>query len=631
MIRTRREMKKYALSVCIPMLEKAAERRLSHRPCEVVDTVGYIPTRLEEMFRPFWGIAPILREEELFLMVRGKRIAVGDWLREVLVTATDPQSEYYWNSHREYVGAHMFDFQNMTEVAGLLVGCFFARERTWDKMSEQEQKQVADYIIASCTTQCEHIAGNNHIWFPLLCLLVLRKFGFDHPENDRWFAEGLSKLDEMYIGDGWYSDGAFGRIDYYEAWSMHSYPLLWCLIEDESYPDYAVRRKLYLERTAAFLRDYIHFFDNNGAYPPFGRSLSYRFAASCVFPLAVLAGVELDPALAGEITCRNVSYFAENCLLGEDHILPPGYLYNAPALIDNYTSSGGPYWAAKTFLCLLLPDGHPFWQGGSLPIDKEAYCIKPSDVRLNFAVSGDKHSGVTVYNNHFQYYQNGRYCNPFNDMAAYYNKFCYNSRAGFAVSTRDCTASDNMISLLTPEGSMTSHRWGFSDLGCIGDIMVSEHTPFANDPETVIRTYLLPLSGSLHLRVHRVTLSREYAIREGGFSLGLWDDHRESGSRDGAFFLQDRTHISLLSAQASVPIRYDVKRPQPGMHLLAPFAAYPAYSTTPLPAGCYRFAVVLGICERNAPYQLPEITIQENGVSVTYNGIRYTVPEGWNI
>ncbi len=627
MIYTRQEMKKYALSVCLPMLEKAAERRLSHRPCEVVDTVGYIPTHLEEMFRPFWGITPILREEELYLTVRGKRLTVGEWLREVLVSATDPQSTYYWNTNRDHAGAYMFDFQNMTEVAGLLVGCFFARERTWDVMSEKEQKQVADYIISSCATQCERIPGNNHIWFPLLCLLVLRKFGFDHPDNDRWFAEGLSKLDGMYIGGGWYSDGAFGRIDYYEAWSMHSYPLLWCLIEDESCPDYAARRKLYLERTTEFLRDYIYFFDINGAHPPFGRSLSYRFAASCVFPLAVLAGAEIDPALAGEITRRNVSYFADHCLLGEDNILPPGYLYNAPALIASYTSSGGPYWAAKTFLCLLLPEDHPFWQGSTLPIDKEAYCIKPSDVRLNFAVSGDRHSGVTVYNNHFQCYQNGRYCNAFNDMASCYHKFCYNSRAGFALATRDCTASDNMISLLTRDGSMTSHRWGFTDLGCRDGWMVSEQIPFANDPETVIRTYLLPLEGSLHVRVHRVTLSREYAIREGGFSLGLWDDYRESKHQDDVFLLWNRTHVSILSAHASVPFCYGVERPQPGMHLLAPYAVYPAYSTALLSEGTYWFAATFGICDRDMLYRLPDITLQEDGVYVEYNGIRYTVSE----
>ncbi len=625
MIHTREEMKRYALSVCVPMLELAAERRLSGEACEVVDTVGYIPTQLEEAFRPFWGIAPILKEENVHLNIRGQQVPIGQWLRQVLVTGTDPESEYYWDSDRVAVGEYMFDFQNLTEIAGLLVGCFFAKEQTWDCMTPQEQRQVADYIGTRCQSQCAHVAGNNHIWFPLFCLLVLRKFGFEYEGTDRFLAEGLEKLDTMYVGGGWYSDGLFGRIDYYEAWSMHSYPLLWCLIEDESCPGYARRRALYLRRTEEFLQDYVKFFDADGAHPPFGRSLAYRFAASCVFPLAVLAGANVDPALAGEITCRNVTYFANASHVAPNGILTPGYLYNAPGLIDNYTSSGGPYWAAKTFLCLMLPEEHPFWRGAALPIEGEAYIEKPKDARLNFAFAGDLASGVTVYNNHFQYYQDGRYYNPFNDMAAYYNKFCYNSRSGFAVSTRDNTAGDNMISLFTREGSMTSHRWGFTDLGADGDAMVSCHAPFANDPDTTITTWLLPLQGSLHVRVHRVRLSREYGIREGGFSLGIWDDFRAREQAGDTYSIRDRKHVSVLKAMGTVKFAYSEKKLQPGLHLLAPFGVYPAYETEILPAGEYVFASVFGVFDLERVPRLPEIALHDHAVTVNFDGRKQVI------
>ena len=616
MLKTRKDVENYALRICVPMLEAAAERRLSRRPAEVVDTIGYVPTLLEELFRPFWGITPILRDGgRIYLRIRGERVELGDWLREVLITGTDPDSEFSWDVNREYVGEHSFHFQNITELAGLLVGMYFAREATWERLKPDEQQRVADWSYAASEKLCIKIAGNNHIWFPLLCLLVLKKFGFDYPDTDRFMREGMERLDSMYVGGGWYSDGDFGRIDYYEAWSMHAYPLLWCLIEDESFDGYAARRAMYLERTRLFLHDFAKFFDRDGAYPPFGRSLSYRFAAVCVFPLAVLCGIDFDPALAGEITLRNISYFEENLLTGADDILPPGFMYNSPALVENYTSSGGSYWAAKSFLCLLLDEDHTFWRGGAkLPIDEGEYIQRPSDPRLNFVFAGEAGSGVTIYNNHFQYYQNGRYCNPFNDMAGYYDKFAYNSRSGFAISTRDNCSCDNMISLSTRDCSMASHRWGFTDLGCRDGVMISEHTPFSNDPATVIRTFMLPLEGGWHMRVHRVKLSQEYIITEGGFSIGLWDDYRESGSDGAGFMLKNRRLKSYMQTSATVKCGYCEKRPQPGMHLNAPFAAYPAYVTAPLEAGEYIFASIFGIHDADVRTQPPTVLLDQEEV-----------------
>ena len=613
------------------MLERAAERRLSRRPCEVVDTIGYVPTQLEELFRPFWGITPLLSDgEKITIRVLGKETDVCAWLKDVLVSGTDPSSEFYWDTNAEYVGVHMFNFQNITEIAGLLVGMFFAREQTWELLSDGEKQRVADYIYGASKELCVNIAANNHIWFPLLCILVLKRFGFVYPDTDKFLREGIDALDTMYIGNGWYSDGAFGRIDYYEAWSMHTYPLLWCLIAHDSFEGYAEQRQKYLERTEIFLRDYVKFFDVSGAYPPFGRSLSYRFAAAAPFALAPVAGVNFDVSIAKTVTLRCISYFEENVLTAEDNSLTPGYLYNSPSVVENYTSSGGAYWATKSFLCLLLPEGHPFWtsEESALPIETGAYITKPSEPSLNFAVMGDTSSGVTVLNNHFQYYQNGIYCNPFNDMASYYNKFAYNSRSGFAISTRDNTSADNMICLSTKDNSMTSHRWGFTDMGEENGFMVSEHTPFSNDAGTVIRTWLRPLTNGWHLRVHRVTLSQEYRVREGGYSVGLWDDYRESQKETNGFSIWNKKLISHLFTVSDVPICFEERRPQPGMHLLAPFAAYPLYRTELLKKGSYLFASVVGI--HDAPYDLPLPTISKNGGNITVSIGKHTETFSFN-
>lgn len=615
---TRNEIKQYALDICLPMLEAAAERRLSCRSYEVADYLGYTSTMLEECLRPFWGLAPILRDTELYMNVSGERIAVGEWLRRVLVEGTDPENELWFDKYRECNNGFWHDFQNVTEFAGALIACFFAREATWDRFTPAEQRQVADYLANACIPLCEHAASNNHIWFPLFCLLILKKLGYSYPRTDELIEDGLERLEAMYVGNGWYCDGAFGRVDYYVAWSMHAYPMLWCLIEDESYPRYAERRAVYLERVDAFLADYCHFFEANGAHPPFGRSLAYRFAASCVFPLAILAGASFDPSLSGEITRRNIAYFKENTRVGKDNILPPGYLYNAPSFVEYYTSSGGAYWASKTFMCLLLPEDHDFWKSAVLPIEKGDYIVSPKESRLNLAVAGDGASGVTVYNNVFQYQKNGAYANRFNDMAAYYGKFCYNSRAGFAVSTRDLTASDSMLSLITPDGSMMSHRWSFVDLGRDGDVMISEHVPFSNDPETTVRTWLLPLDGSLNVRVHRVVLSREYSVREGGYAIGLDSDYRDKREENRAFSSFSEKLTSVVKTVATVATRYSTEMPQPGCFSSAPRAVYPLYETDVLEAGEYIFASAFAVLDVGATYELPSLELNGDKVNVSY-------------
>ena len=534
MLKTRDDVKQYAVRICVSMLGRTANRRAAGIRPQVIDQLGYVPTFLEEFCRPIWGLSAVLREMEgdFTLMIQGCPVPLCQWVRETLIQGVTPGSPGSWDTDRACIGEHFFAFQNLTELAGLLMGMVFAREKLWDPIPQAEQKRIADWVYACCEGECAHMAGNNHVWFPLFCLLALKRLGHVYPQTDAFLLAGMEKLESMYINQGWYQDGDFGRFDYYAAWSMHTYPLMWCLLEDASFPDAALWREKYLRRTEQFLPHYLHWFDADGAHVAFGRSLAYRFAASCVFPLAVLCGCRFDPGLAREVTLRNITYFQENAVHEAD-VLPPGYLYNAPGLVENYTSDGGAYWCAKTFLCLLMEPEHPFWiaPAGRLPIEQGAYLVRPAVEKIRLAVGGTLDSGVTLYNNVCQYYQFGRYCTPFNDMAGYYNKFAYNSRAGFALSTRDRTSCDSMISLSTADESMHSHRWGFTDLGEKSGAMLSVHTPFSNDPGSFIVTALLPMGKGFHARLHRVVLSQPYRVTEGGFSVGQWDDFCESRPR----------------------------------------------------------------------------------------------------
>ena len=605
---TREEMRAYALKVSMPLLQRTADRSLrgvlSYKP----DQHGYAPSYLENLCRPLWGLAPLLAEsEEINVTLDGKPVPLGIFLRDQLLAGLSHGTDKSWDRYKADIMEYAYENQSITELAGLAVCLFFARRQLWDPLSAEDKASIAKGITEMAKTAFRHSWPNNHYWFPLFAFTVLKRFGLADDETEQMIRDGLSYLDKMYIGGGWYKDGEFGRFDYYEAWSHHLYPLLWTMIADSSFPGYEERCEAYRQRTNEFLPFFSHWFDENGANVPFGRSLNYRFAASALFPVAVLAGCSVDPALAGRITEKNINFFRSNFHFENGELIEEGYMYHSPATVEGYASDGAAYWCAKTFLALLLPPEHPFWvRGGALlPSETSDYTVVPAqpDIHLVFQCCDGL---VTMYNNSAQYYLNGLLTHHFGDMRAWYGKFVYASAAGFGCSAPDKVSYDGMISLMTADETMESHRVGWQDLGVRDGVLHSRHIPFANDPDTSVETWLIP-RGWYHVRIHRVTLSRPYIVREGGFSLGRWDDECPVTVRDGAIYLSNKQYVSGITAAASVPLRLKTEMTHANHHLYAPLASYPAWTTGLLPAGEYRFVTAVGLRKKGKEMTFPQL------------------------
>ncbi len=614
----REDIKNYALEICMPLMERTARRYKRGDLAFKADQVGFIPAFLENLCRPFWGIAPVISEnEDIKLNISGKEVSAFEYLREILVEGLTCGNEKSWSKNKKYFGDFVYANQNITELAGLMIGMYFARKQLWDPFSQNEKELIAKEIYEMSVEAFDHSWPNNHYWFPLFAVTVLKSFGFVFDRTEQMLETGLEFLDSLYIGEGWYKDGEFGRFDYYEAWSLHLYPLLWTLIADNSFEGYEQYKEKYIERTNKFLDFYTHWFDAKGANVAFGRSLSYRFAACALFPAAVLAGCDINPSLAGRITAMNIEFFKNNCKTEETDILPEGYLYQSPCVIEGYTSDGGAYWCCKAFMALLIPENHPFWDIDSVKLPSESgnYTVVPAhkDIHMIFEGNGGR---VTMYNNTAQYYQNGLMTHKFGNVRNWYSKFAYNSAAGFGCSGVDNISIDSMISLMTKDKAMNSHRLGFTDLGYENGILHSVHIPFANDRETEIETYLVPLGG-MHACIHKVTLSQEYYVCEAGFSLARWDDYMPTEVCNSSAKVSNYEYTSVLSAAAGVPVKFEISAPQAGFHLYAPLAAYPMYCTEDvLPEGEYVFASLHGVFEKGKEPVLPEIRLSDGGVFI---------------
>ena len=623
MIKSRKELAALAKKTYIPLLERAARRYENGEIYQILDHIGYECTRIEELFRPLWGIAPFLSDPDFRIKAFGTEMHACDYITRIISEGTAEDSPRRFD--RNVTPDTWVDFANqcITEIAAYLITVHFARETLWEPLPAAKKEQIAGWIHRCAMAALKDSWPNNHYWYPVMSIEILRELGYWDPSAEPYLQEAYTALEGLYVGHGWYCDGKeFGRFDYYEAWAHQLYTLLWILIGNKSAPDYAERCERYKRRTEEYLRFYAHYFDEDGGLPAYGRSLSYRFAAIGVFGLAALVGCDVDLGLAKSIILRNINYFYEKSLPSEDVCFNCGYLYPSARFAENYASEGATCCLTEGFMCLLAGEEHPLWTAEAKPlhIENGDYLVECPVEKLDFLLQGEKDfGGVTLFNNAIHYFQTINYA--FNDMCGYYSKFCYNSRAGFALSTRDKPSFDNMISLFTADRSMTSLRGRIHTLSSAKEQLVSYHIPFANDQETRITTWTLPLSKGYHVRVQKVELSRPYQVREGGFCIGVTDD----GWRYENGVLTYGDTVSSIRVVSNTETKFELQKIHPGMHNLRPHAYYPAWRTAELPAGTYLFATTVFFSTKEKPQAAPEVKIDGNTVTVRFGDTERTV------
>ena len=615
MLNSRKELYDAAKKLYLPLYERAANRYVRGDVYDIVDTVGFECTRLEELFRPLWGIAPFLSDPDFNITVEGKTVRVADFITNMIYEGTSEDSPRRFD--KSVSNVIEFANQSITELTAYLVAVHFAPEPLWLSIEEKKRERIAAWIHKYALIALKNSWPNNHYWYPVLSIEILKQLGYHDASADEALKFAYGELEELYIGNGWYCDGKdFGRFDFYEAWAHHTYTLLWILVGDKSAPDYEDRCARYRERSEQFLSFYSHYFDSDGGMCAHGRSLSYRFAAVSAFGLAALVGCKIDLGLAKSIILKNVSYFLDKSLPPRDGCFSCGYLYDSTRFAENYASDGASTCYTEGFMCLLADEEHPLWlaDGKKLHIEEGDYLLECPAEKLDFLLQGEADfGGVTLFNNAIHYMQ--RVNSAFNDMCGYYSKFCYNSRAGFAISTRDKPGFDNMISLATEDMLMTSLRGRVNTVYSSKELLVSYHIPFTNDPETKITTYTVPLTEGYHVRVHKVELSRPYIVREGGFTIGMTDD---SYNYDGGVLTYGDT-VSRVRVFSDTKTSYRLERIHPGMHNLRPHAYYPTWTTgDSLSAGTYIFATSVFFSTEKSPANHPEIEIEGTRVKIKY-------------
>ncbi|MCX6309817.1 MAG: DUF2264 domain-containing protein [Bacteroidia bacterium] len=308
---------------------------------------------MEAFGRLMAGLAPWLTLPDDNTPEGLQRKQLREWALLSYANAVNPASPDYllWSG----------ESQVLVDAAFIANSFIRAPKQLWEPLDSLTKQRYID-----CFKNVRKINPSYSNW--LLFSGMTETFLFQAgAEYDRFRIDmAFRKINEWYVGDGWYSDGPDFAFDYYNSFVIQ--PMLWeemGVLRDGkapskilNYDDVTVR----MQRYASILERMV---SPEGTFPVFGRSMTYRLG---VFqPLALLAWREKLPAgmtngqaRAAMSACMK-RMFANDSIFNTAGYLQLGFAGHQPEMADGYSNSGSEYLTSLVFLPLGLPANHPFW------------------------------------------------------------------------------------------------------------------------------------------------------------------------------------------------------------------------------------------------------------------------------
>lgn len=454
---------------------------------------GHHPSiaEIEGFSRVLWGLVPLLiggGESELWEVVL-------DGIRH----GTDPSHEEYWGEVGDYD-------QRLVEMAVFGFALAAIPERIWSPLAPGEQERLYDWLNQINAHSCHDC---NWLFFNVLVNVGFCKIG--RPYDAVQLENNLKRMDDFYLGEGWYSDGINGHCDYYAPFAIHYYGLMYSKLMEQEDPE---RSHVFKERAKLFASGFISWFAPDGSALPYGRSLTYRFAQAAFWSTYAYAGVEGLPAgVVKGLVLRNLRWWFDQPIFDAGGVLTVGYAYPNMIMAENYNAPGSPYWALKTFLPLAFGENHPFWREEELPLPDIPSVLVQKPAHL--VMVRDSSSG------HVAAFNSGHlYTNEHTHTSAKYEKFVYSTGFGFSVPRAEWGLSqgafDSMLAL--SEGKDNLYRVRRQNLKSeITDNVL--HFVWKPWTDVEVRTWVVA-GLPWHIRIHRIETRRELNAAEGGFALG---------------------------------------------------------------------------------------------------------------
>lgn len=309
------------------------------------------------------GIAPWLTLPDDNTAEGKMRKQLREWALDAYKNGVDPKSPDYlcWGSAG----------QNLVDAAYIAESFLRAYDTLWKPLDDvTKQRYLKEFA------NLRHIDPpyTNWLLFSSTIESFMAKAGGDYDQYR--VNSACRKMEEWYVGDGWYSDGPVFAFDYYSSYVFHPMYLetLQAMVDAKANTrlDYQKYYDRELKRCQKFAIVLERFISPEGTFPVFGRSIPYRMAT--MQPLALMAWYQQLP---GDLTNGQVRAALTKVLHRmfdqENNFNEKGYLSigfcgtNQKDVADWYTNNGSLYMTTLSFMPLGLPADHPFWTDAPQP------------------------------------------------------------------------------------------------------------------------------------------------------------------------------------------------------------------------------------------------------------------------
>ena len=319
---------------------------------------------METFGRLMAGIAPWLTLPDDDTTEGQQRRQLRQWALAAYKNAVDPSSPDYllWRE----------EGQTLVDAAYLAESFIRGYDALWKPLDDVTKQR---YIEEFTSLRRVDPPYTNWLLFSSTIESFLAKVGAKQ-DNFR-INTAIRKVEEWYVGDGWYSDGeGTFAFDYYTSYVFHGMYLetLQNMIDAKAGGwgiNYKKFRERELKRAQKFSIILERFISPEGTFPVIGRSTPYRMAA--MQPLALMAWYQTLPKelsngqVRAALTQVLHRMFDQQQNFNEGGYLTIGFCGHQPETADWYTNNGSLYMTSLAFMPLGLPANHPFWTDAPQP------------------------------------------------------------------------------------------------------------------------------------------------------------------------------------------------------------------------------------------------------------------------
>ena len=320
-------------------------------------------TYMECFGRLMAGLAPWLSLPDDDTAEGKQRKQLREWALKSYAQSVDPESKDYLLWRKEG--------QPLVDAAYIAESFLRGYDALWVPLDDlTKQRYIAEF------QQLRRVDPpyTNWLLFSSTVECFLKKAG---AQTDYYrITSALRKVDEWYVGDGWYSDGEDFAFDYYKSFVIH--PMyVECLevmtnggkqniwnVKGGNFPN-ALKR---MQRFGMILERFV---SPEGTFPVFGRSITYRTGVLQPLALLSLRGWLPKELPAGQVRAAMTAViqrmFGDNRNFNAEGYLTLGFNGSQPNISDWYTNNGSLYLASLAFLPLGLPADAPFWTDAPQP------------------------------------------------------------------------------------------------------------------------------------------------------------------------------------------------------------------------------------------------------------------------